>query len=166
MDEKEFPKLVQALYETVGKLEVMFPGRHFTPDGHLVGSIGEALAKYYYGVELSTASAQGHDGKWDTRRVEVKATQRDRIAISSEPEHLLVFKLLPDGRFEEHYNGPGGPVWKQLGDRIAAKRGQHPVALATLKRLMATVERSQVIEPCRPLPAGTRRNPCKQNART
>jgi hypothetical protein len=163
MDEKEFPKLVQALYQTVGKLEEMFPGRHFTPDGHLVGSLGEALAKYYYGVELSTASAQGHDGIWGARRVEVKATQRDRIAISSEPEHLLVFKLLPDGRFEEHYNGPGPPVWEQLKGKIAPKRGQHQVALATLRRIMAEVEPGQVIEPCRSLPPGTRRNLCKQN---
>jgi hypothetical protein len=31
----------------------MFPGGHFTPDGHMVGSIGEAIAAYHYGIDLS-----------------------------------------------------------------------------------------------------------------
>ncbi len=31
--------LVCPLYEIVGELEGIFPGRSFAPDGHLVGSI-------------------------------------------------------------------------------------------------------------------------------
>jgi hypothetical protein len=38
------PALVSRLYEIVDELEEIFPGRHFTPDGHLVGSLGESLA--------------------------------------------------------------------------------------------------------------------------
>jgi hypothetical protein len=64
MVEIEFPKLIQELYATVGRLENMFPGRHFTPDGHLIGSIGEALASYYYGVELHRASFE-RDGSFE-----------------------------------------------------------------------------------------------------
>lgn len=63
MDKTRFPQLLQAIYDAVDELEVMFPGRHFTPDGHLAGSLGEALASYHYGVELSPASAHCHDGK-------------------------------------------------------------------------------------------------------
>ena len=40
----EIPSLVQDLYSIVDRLEELFPGRRFTPDGHLVGSIGEVLA--------------------------------------------------------------------------------------------------------------------------
>ncbi len=40
----EIPSLVQELYSIVDRLEELFPGRRFTPDGHLVGSIGEVLA--------------------------------------------------------------------------------------------------------------------------
>ena len=43
---------VQKLVEIVAELEAEFPGRHFTLDGHLVGSIGEVMAAYYYGIEL------------------------------------------------------------------------------------------------------------------
>ena len=161
MDEVEFPKLIQELYATVGKLEKMFPGRHFTPDGHLVGSIGEALASFYYGVQLRDASAEGHDGDVGNRMVEVKATQKNQVALSSGPQHLLVFKLLPDGRFEEHYNGPGAPVWALFANRARPKRGQFQVSLFALKGLMAMVSACELLEPCRPLPVGTKRNMCQ-----
>ena len=54
------PALVARLYEIVAEFERLFPGRHFTPDGHLVGSIGEVVA-YRYGLNLRAHSAQGYD---------------------------------------------------------------------------------------------------------
>lgn len=54
---------VQKLIEIVKELEDDFPGRHFTLDGHLVGSIGEVMAAYYYGIELYKASEKGYDGE-------------------------------------------------------------------------------------------------------
>lgn len=45
---RQIPQLIRKLYEIVAELETYFPDRHFTPDGHLVGSIGEVLAAYYY----------------------------------------------------------------------------------------------------------------------
>ena len=44
MDIDRFPQIVATIYELVDELERMFPGRYFTPDGHMVGSLGEALA--------------------------------------------------------------------------------------------------------------------------
>ena len=49
-------------------MEKDFPGRHFTLDGHLVGSIGEVMASYYYGIELYAASAVAHDGEIDGKK--------------------------------------------------------------------------------------------------
>lgn len=43
---------IKALYEISHDLEELFPGRHYTPDGHMIGSIGEALAASYYNLEL------------------------------------------------------------------------------------------------------------------
>jgi len=48
--------LVRDLYRIVDQLEHLFPGRHFTPDGHLVGSLGEVLACERYGLEILEAS--------------------------------------------------------------------------------------------------------------
>ena len=60
---EKVPGLVGQLYELVAQLEGLFPGRRFTPDGHLVGSIGEVIAAHRYGLELLPHSAQGHDAR-------------------------------------------------------------------------------------------------------
>jgi hypothetical protein len=88
MDAKRFPERLKAIYDAVDELEAMFLGRHFTPDGHMVGSLGEALASHHYGVVLAGASTECHDRICGDRRVQVKATQVGKVATSSEPEHL------------------------------------------------------------------------------
>jgi hypothetical protein len=35
---------VARIYQATAELEALYPGRKFTPDGHLVGSIGEVIA--------------------------------------------------------------------------------------------------------------------------
>lgn len=32
---------IQMLYSISQELEELFPGRHYTPDGHMIGSIGK-----------------------------------------------------------------------------------------------------------------------------
>ena len=39
---------IKILYSISQELEDLFPGRHYTPDGHMIGSIGEALAACCY----------------------------------------------------------------------------------------------------------------------
>lgn len=84
---------VQKLIEIVKELEEDFPGRHFTLDGHLVGSIGEIMAAYYYGIELYKASEKEYDGEVDGKRVQIKISQQNDIAISHEPDYLIVMYL-------------------------------------------------------------------------
>ena len=50
IDHDKLKTLVKQLYATVNELETMFPNRHFTPDGHLVGSLGECLVADAYGL--------------------------------------------------------------------------------------------------------------------
>ena len=57
------PKLIKEIYRIIDQLELMFPGRKFTPDGHLVGSIGEVLAASAYDLELLPASTSVHDAR-------------------------------------------------------------------------------------------------------
>ena len=61
MDHLKFKENVCDLYAIVNKLETMFPGRPFTPDGHMVGSLGECLVADTYGLELMPPSNQGYD---------------------------------------------------------------------------------------------------------
>lgn len=133
---------IKMLYSISQDLESLFPGRHYTPDGHMIGSIGEALAASYYGLELFTASEKTHDAKAsDGRLVQIKATQIQRIALSSKPDWLLVLKIHSDGTFSEEYNGPGELVWDHCGKM--QKNGQRPISLAMLHRLQEKVPESR-----------------------
>jgi hypothetical protein len=140
MDAEQFPALVTRLYAVVAELEAMFPGRHFTPDSHMVGSLGEALAAHFYGLQLLPASTQGCDAVRDGRRIEIKATQGSRVAFRCQPEYLLVIKLQSDGGFTEIYNGQGARVWNLVKDKPRPSNGQYQIALSVLQRLDAQVE--------------------------
>lgn len=105
----------------------------------MVGSLSEALAQYHYRIELADASAYCHDGTCDGKQVQIKATQGNRIALSSEPEHLLVLSLLRDGSIEEQYNGPGAPVWKLVAQKPRPRNGQYQISLSSLRKLMRGV---------------------------
>ena len=108
---------IQKLISIVKELETDFPGRHFTLDGHLVGSIGEVMAAYYYGIELYAASAVAHDGEIDGKKVQIKISQQDDIVINHEPEYLIVLYLRKNGDVFEVYNGPGEAPWNSASKR-------------------------------------------------
>ena len=139
MDRERLPALIGDLYRIVAELETMFPGRHFTPDGHLVGSLGECLAAYHYELELMPASSPGVDAVKNGRNIEIKATQGQRIAIRSGPEHLLVLRLDREGGFSEVYNGPGDLVWKEFQGKATPSNGQYQISLSRLAALMRRV---------------------------
>jgi hypothetical protein len=104
----ELPRLIADLYNIVDELSKMFPELKFTPDGHLVGSIGEAVAKEIYGLKLQRASTKGYDGTLDEKKVQVKMTGGNRIQFSASdeyPELLIVMHLDRDIGFTEIYAG-------------------------------------------------------------
>lgn len=103
---------VQKMIAIVSELERDFPGRHFTLDGHLVGSIGEVMAAYYYGIELYKASTEIHDGEVAGRKVQIKMAQQDNIEIAYEPDYLIVLYLNKNGNIYEVYNGKGKEAWE------------------------------------------------------
>ena len=140
MDAQRFPQQVARLYSVVSELEAMFPGRHFTPDGHMVGSLGEALAAHHYGLQLLPASTQGCDAVREGRSIEIKATQGTRVALRCCPEYLLVLKLNEDGGFTQIYNGEGKRVWNLVKDKPRPSNGQYQIALSALRKLDAQVE--------------------------
>ena len=128
--------LVRQLYSVVNELEAMFPGRHFTPDGHLVGSLGECLVSDAYGLELLTASNKGYDAiTKEGLKVEIKATQSKSIAFRCEPEHAIIIKIMPNGTFEEIYNGSGALIWQQFANKKRPSNGQFQISTTKLKAL-------------------------------
>ena len=108
---------IRKMIGIVSELEAEFPGRHFTLDGHMVGSIGEVMAAYYYGIELYKSSTERHDGIVGDREVQIKITQRDDIVINAEPSYLIVLYLTREGDIYEVYNGPGKAPWDTAGKK-------------------------------------------------
>lgn len=128
---------IKALYLIKHELEEMFPGRHFTLDGILVGSLGEVLVAADYGLKLFQASYETHDAKAsDGRLVQIKATQVKKVAISSKPDYLIVIQIQADGSYKEIYNGKGAPAWDAAGPM--QKNGQRSISLHRLSQIQKT----------------------------
>ncbi|MDP5220251.1 hypothetical protein Q5Y75_23965 [Ruegeria sp. 2205SS24-7] len=99
-------ELIDQLYHSTDALERIFPGRKFTLDGHLVGSVGEVVASYMFNLTLNSASTMGHDARaQDGRKVEIKLTQGKSVAIRYKPEHLLVLSRPKGKLIRVVYNG-------------------------------------------------------------
>ena len=139
----EVGDLLGKLYQIVKRLEELFPERKFTPDGHLVGSIGEALATYMFDLCLLKASAPVHDATSadGSTNVQVKLTQGKTINLSAEPDHLLVLRLTQDLVVEIIYNGSGKAPWCATGKR--QRNGQCPISISKLRKLDEAVLESE-----------------------
>ena len=124
IDHQKFQSLVKQLYTTVKGLEDMFPGRHFTLDGHLVGSLGGCLVADAYGLTLQPASNKGYDATSASgREVEIKATQANSVGFRSQPTHAIIIKIRTDGTFEEIFNGSGHLIWQQFAGKSSLAMG-------------------------------------------
>ena len=140
---------IRELYRIITELEETYPGRHFTPDGHLVGSIGEVYVAEKYGLSLLEASKEKHDARSaDGRLIQIKITQTDRASICSEPDYPIVIKMDRNGGIEEIYNGKGAAPWNLAGK--LQKNGQRSISLSKLISLNDTVpseDRIRKVEP-------------------
>ena len=109
----KLPKAVAKIYEAVAELEKAYPGRPFTPDGHLVGSIGEVLARETFGFDLYPPSNKGHDAKCATRgEVEVKITAGNAVSFRGACNHLIALKIISPDEAEIIFDGPAAGIWK------------------------------------------------------
>jgi len=82
-------------------------------------------------LRLLKNSTKTHDAlSKDGRKIQIKATQSNRIAITNEPDYLIVIRIYPDGNWEEIYNGPGAPIWQIAGK--PQKNGQRIVYLSRI----------------------------------
>ncbi len=134
VDWTQVAALLDDLYTAADGLERLFPGRKFTLDGHLVGSIGEVTAAYMFDLDLNPASTLKHDARSrDGRNVEIKLTQGRGVAIRHEPDHLIVLHRPMGGPMRVVFNGPGAIPWAASGKM--QKNGQRPISLSRLRLL-------------------------------
>lgn len=139
MKEDRFRELIVRLYTLVDEFEVRFPGRKFTPDGHLFGSIGEAIAEHHFNLKLRRHSEAHVDAATsDGRFVQIKATQRQRAgSVDVKPGalsgYLLVIRVHRTGVFDVIYNGPGNHVVPLTGRLKRREDGAFSIAVSRLE---------------------------------
>jgi len=141
----KLPEEVTLLYRIVDSLEKKYPGRPFTPDGHLVGSLGEVIAEESFELLLYPPSYPAHDAStFDGKEVQVKLTGGKSIGMRGEPEYLLVMHIVDPDHAEVIYNGPGQIVWNAAGKM--QKNGQRNVGTTKLRELDKFVAESDRIK--------------------
>jgi len=112
-------------------------GRPFSPDGHLVGSLGEVFAASELNLRLMAPSNKGFDAVDSAGiKVEIKATTRSSIALSAsgtEAKRLVVIKFNELGKGTVVYDGASGPAWDAAGP--PQKNGARQISLSALSRI-------------------------------
>lgn len=139
---KQLKEAIVNLYEVVAKLHSAFPERKFTPDGRMVGDIGEAIAAIEYDVILDKTNRQHWDGyRIDSagkkRKVQIKTTQKDETYLKKPPHEgdLLVFKIFNNGKWKCCYDGPAIKVWQLLKNQRPDSTGAKIITLNRLGKL-------------------------------
>jgi len=127
------PEPVAKIYEAVEELFALYPGRPFTPDGHLVGSIGEVIAAEALGLNLYPPSQPGHDAFDENGDVQIKLTAGKAISMYDTCERLVVLRIVSPHEAEIVYDGPGEVAWRNAG--AMAKNGQRRISLSRLRAL-------------------------------
>jgi len=141
----KLPKPVADIYRAVEQLSAAYPGRKFTPDGHLVGSIGEVIAAEALGLTLYNGSHPGHDAYDANGDVQIKMTAGKSVALYSTCTRLVVLKIVNPEEAEIAYDGPGEPAWDKAGKM--QKNGQRTISIAKLKALTASSSGAVPITP-------------------
>lgn len=138
----ELPKLVREMILVRDKLRSHYNQNgvelKFTPDGRMVGDLGEAIAVELFGISLQQAG--GIDGLAPDKKtsVQIKASGNlggaafRPIDKSKHADHLLFFHLDYDNCCGEVvYNGPE----KTVRDKISHAKGQRTVSVKVLRAL-------------------------------
>ena len=120
-------------------------GRPISPDGHLVGGLGEVLAAELLNLSLMPPSNDGCDAiDSEGRRVEIKTTTRRSVSLSASGTHaerLVVIVLDRDGSPTIVYDGECDVAWAAAGR--PQKNGQRSIGLSRLDQLQASSRHSE-----------------------
>jgi hypothetical protein len=130
----KLPAPVADIYRAVAELERLYPARKFTPDGHLVGSIGEGIAADHFNLKLLPPSNPGHDAvDAEGREVQIKLTAGNSVSMYADCDRLIVLRIVSPEEAEVVYDGPGAPAWAAAGSK--QKNGQRKIGLTKLRAI-------------------------------
>ena len=124
---------IKQVFETCHELS-MLTRRPISPDGHLVGSLGEIFAAAELGLSLTPPSNKGFDAvDSQGNKVEIKTTTGKSISLSAsgtEATRLVVVVLDKTGEASIAFDGLAQAVWNVAGP--SQKNGQRRVSLSKI----------------------------------
>lgn len=142
MNKKEFTLAVKDVFDACRRLSVLSGGvRPFTPDGRMVGDIGELIAKSFHKVKLDKIGRWNWDGIYDSKNVQIKTTSmtQNPSTYLKKPKEgfgnglLMVFQIDPQtGQYRLIYNGSIQRVWDALKNNKPNKTGEKTIPLKRL----------------------------------
>jgi Family of unknown function (DUF6998) len=128
------PEPVAKIYEAVEAPSAAYPGRPFTPDGHLVGSIGEVIAAEALALKLVPPSTEGFDAiDSEGREVQIKLTSTRGVSLNADCDRLVIMRIADRFYADLVYDGDGASVWERAGKM--QKNGQRRISFARMRDL-------------------------------
>ncbi|KKU48772.1 hypothetical protein A3H10_00090 [Candidatus Uhrbacteria bacterium RIFCSPLOWO2_12_FULL_46_10] len=153
MEKVEFTAAVKDVFDACKHLSDISDGaRKFTPDGRMVGDIGEVIAKFFFSIELHNVGRYDWDGTYNDRNVQIKTTGGGGTYLKEPPTEgfadglLMVFFIdRESGEYELVYNGDIQRVWNTLNNVLLDKSGAKIISLNRLRELQTSVSREDII---------------------
>lgn len=153
MKKKELSLAVKNVFDACQSLSKTSGGmRPFTPDGKMVGDIGEVIAGSFYEVELDKIGRRAWDGTYCGRNVQIKATGGNSTYLKKPPKEssakdlLMVFYISREnGEYELVYNGDIQKVWNDLKNKKIDSTGAKTISLDRLRELQKSVYSKNII---------------------
>jgi hypothetical protein len=105
--------------------------KHFTPDGRMVGDIGEVLAERFFCLRLEKDQKAGYDGILETdnkTKVEIKITRKKAFQFRKITDRVIALSLTEGAEeVEVVFNGPGKLLVEKAPGmkRLAKRKGDH-----------------------------------------
>ena len=111
------------------------------------------IAALEYDVTLYEVQTPVHDGETsEGRKVQIKATFKDKLSFTVVPEFYLGLQLFEDGTHKEIFNGPGSVMEKQFSHRSGFGKKQLSLPLTRLQELSDGIPNDQRVLCCALLP--------------
>lgn len=153
MTEAEFIAGVRKIFEACRDLSRLAGSvRPFTPDGRMVGDIGEVMGGSFYQVKLDEKNRRNWDGTYSGRNVQIKTTQRNVTYLKEPPKDgfgdglLMVFKIdSTSGGYRLVYNGEIQRVWDALRNVHIDRTGAKMISLDRLEKFQSLVPAENII---------------------
>ena len=125
--------------------------RPFTPDGRMVGDIGEIMAGSFYEIELDKIGRRAWDGTYRGRNVQIKTTGGTNTYLKQLEEGFgnglfMVFLInRENGEYELVYNGDIQRVWDDLKNKKLDKTSAKSISLDRLRELKKSVRPKNIV---------------------